>query len=154
MTTMNFHTYKECIDHILKQAEETSVTLLVDPENLNSFLGILFGEYNLDVDMVQIDRDKDCIYQIDIDTEMILSVSELTKEESIIYFHDYVYIDDEIRSEWFDVINKGITLFSQSNIVEIDSNDPQNQNSYVLMLTGGIHIGSTCRSEEEIMKFL
>lgn len=154
MTTMNFHTYKECIDHILKQAEETSVTLLADPENLNSFLGILFGEYNLDVDMVQIDRDKDCIYQIDIDTEMILSVSELTKEESIIYFHDYVYIDDEIRSEWFDVINKGITLFSQSNIVEIDSNYPENQISYALMLAGGIHLGMTCRSEDEIMKFL
>lgn len=154
MTTMNFHTYKECIDHILKQAEETSVTLLADPENLNSFLGILFGEYNLDVDMVQIDRDKDCIYQIDIDTEMILSVSELTKEESIIYFHDYVYIDDEIRSEWFDVINKGITLFSQPKIVEIDSNDPENQNFYVLMLTDSMHFGMTCRSEDEIMKFL
>lgn len=154
MTTMNFHTYKECIDHIVNQAEETSVTLLVDPVNLNSFLGILFGEYNLDVDMVQIDRDKDCIYQIDIDTEMILSISELTKEESIIYFHDYVYIDDEIRSEWFDVINKGITLFSQSKIVEIDSNDPENQNSYVLMITGNMHFGMTCRSEDEIMKFL
>ena len=151
---MNFHTYKECIDHIVNQAEETSVTLLVDPVNLNSFLGILFGEYNLDVDMVQIDRDKDCIYQIDIDTEMILSISELTKEESIIYFHDYVYIDDEIRSEWFDVINKGITLFSQSKIVEIDSNDPENQNSYVLMITGNMHFGMTCRSEDEIMKFL
>ena len=154
MTTMNFHTYKECIDHIVNQAEETSVTLLVDPVNLNSFLGILFGEYNLDVDMVQIDRDKDCIYQIDIDTEMILSISELTKEESIIYFHDYVYIDDEIRSEWFDVINKGITLFSQSKIVEIDSNDSENQNSYVLMITGNMHFGMTCRSEDEIMKFL
>lgn len=154
MTTMNFHTYKECIDHIVNQAEETSVTLLVDPVNLNSFLGILFGEYNLDVDMVQIDRDKDCIYQIDIDTDMILSVSELTKEESIIYFHDYVYIDDEIRSEWFDVINKGISLFSQSNIVEIDSNDPESQSSYVLMLANGIHLGMTCRSEDEIMKFL
>ena len=154
MNTMNFHTYKECIEHILNQAEETSVTLLVDPVNLNSFLGVLFGEHNLDVDMVQIDRDKDCIYQIDIDTKMILSVFELTKKEPIIYFHDYVYIDDEIRSDWFDVINKGITLFSQSNIVEIDSADPNNQSSYVLMLTGGVYFGTTCRSEDEIMKFL
>lgn len=154
MTTMNFHTYKECIDHILEQAEETSVTLLVDPENLNSFLGILFGEYNLDVDLVQIDRSKKCIYQIDIDTDMILSVSELTKEESIIYFHDYVYIDDEIRPEWFDVINNGITLFSQSYTVKIDTNDPENQNSYVLMMTGNMHFGMTCRSEDEIIKFL
>lgn len=151
---MNFHTYKECIDHILKQAEETSVTLLVDPKNLNSFLGILFGEYNLDVDLVQIDRSKECIYQIDIDTDMILSVSELTKEESIIYFHDYVYIDDEIRPEWFDAINNGITLFSQSCMVKIDTDDPEDQISYVLMLASGMYLGTTCRSEDEIMEFL